>query len=130
MCTHNLCFGAKIRKIDIPLHTPVSLYKSGALHGHVFLMIQNFKPLTIFYAFTAWFMSDLFGNHIVCFLMTWLKSRRLCYTRKICVDLNVGFPMIWLKLYHFCKMSHGVRKPTILVSDHVRQKKTVRPIKE
>ena len=28
-CTHNLCFGAKIRKIGIPLHTPVLLYKSG-----------------------------------------------------------------------------------------------------
>ena len=27
--THNLCFGAKIRKIGISLHTPVSLYKSG-----------------------------------------------------------------------------------------------------
>ena len=27
--THNLCFGAKIRKLGIPLHTPVSLYKSG-----------------------------------------------------------------------------------------------------
>ena len=27
-CTHNLCFGAKIRKIGIPLHTPVLLYKS------------------------------------------------------------------------------------------------------
>ena len=26
--THNLCFGAKIRKIDKPLHTPVLLYKS------------------------------------------------------------------------------------------------------
>ena len=28
---HNLCFGAKIRKktTGIPLHTPVSLYKSG-----------------------------------------------------------------------------------------------------
>ena len=25
--THNLCFGAKIRKIGIPLQTPVSLYK-------------------------------------------------------------------------------------------------------
>ena len=23
MSTHNLCFGAKIRKIGIPLHTPV-----------------------------------------------------------------------------------------------------------
>ena len=27
--THNLCFGAKRRKIGIPLHTPVLLYKSG-----------------------------------------------------------------------------------------------------
>ena len=41
--THNLCFGAKIRKIGIPLHTPVLLYKSGVLrgysiHGRVFLM--------------------------------------------------------------------------------------------
>ena len=27
--THNLCFRAKIRKIGIPLHTPVLLYKSG-----------------------------------------------------------------------------------------------------
>ena len=30
--THNLCFRAKIRKIVIPLHTPVLLYKSG-VHG-------------------------------------------------------------------------------------------------
>ena len=27
--THNLCFGAKIRKIGIPLQTPVFLYKIG-----------------------------------------------------------------------------------------------------
>ena len=27
------CFGAKIRKISIPLHTPVSLYKSGIQGG-------------------------------------------------------------------------------------------------
>ena len=46
--THNLCFGAKIRKIGIPLHTPVLLLKSGVcggggytFHGHVFLMRQN-----------------------------------------------------------------------------------------
>ena len=31
--THNLCFGAKIRKIGIPLHTPVFLYKSGVQGG-------------------------------------------------------------------------------------------------
>ena len=32
-CTHNLCFGAKISKIGIPLHTPVLLYKSGVQGG-------------------------------------------------------------------------------------------------
>ena len=31
--THNLCFGAKIRKIGIPLQTPVLLYKSGVQWG-------------------------------------------------------------------------------------------------
>ena len=29
MSTHNLCFGAKVRKIGISLHTSVLLYKSG-----------------------------------------------------------------------------------------------------
>ena len=29
MSTHKLCFGAKRRKIGIPLHSPVLLYKSG-----------------------------------------------------------------------------------------------------
>ena len=29
MSTHNLCFGAKIRKIGIPMHTPVLLIKVG-----------------------------------------------------------------------------------------------------
>ena len=36
MSTHNLCFGAKIRKIGIPLHTPVLLYKSGVQGGILF----------------------------------------------------------------------------------------------
>ena len=31
--THNLCFGAKIRKIGIPQHTPVLLYKCGVQGG-------------------------------------------------------------------------------------------------
>ena len=31
--THNLCFGAKIRKIGIPLQTPVFLYKTGVYGG-------------------------------------------------------------------------------------------------
>ena len=34
--THNLCFGAKIRKIGIPLQTPVLLYKSGVQGGILF----------------------------------------------------------------------------------------------
>ena len=29
MSTNNLCFGAKIRKIGLPMQTPVLLYKSG-----------------------------------------------------------------------------------------------------
>ena len=33
MSTHNLCFGSKIRKIDIPLHTPVLLYKNEVQWG-------------------------------------------------------------------------------------------------
>ena len=33
MSTHNLCFGAKIRKIGITLHTPVLPYKSGVYRG-------------------------------------------------------------------------------------------------
>ena len=33
MSTHNLCFGAKIRKIGIPMYTPVLLYKSGVQGG-------------------------------------------------------------------------------------------------
>ena len=31
--THNLCFGAKTRKIGIHLHTPVLLFKSGVEGG-------------------------------------------------------------------------------------------------
>ena len=31
--TNNLCFGTKIRKKGIPLHTPVLLYKSGVEGG-------------------------------------------------------------------------------------------------
>ena len=32
---HNLGFGGKIRKIGIPMHTPVLLYKSGVLGVYV-----------------------------------------------------------------------------------------------
>ena len=30
--THNLCFEQKIRKIGLPVHIPVLLYKSGGIH--------------------------------------------------------------------------------------------------
>ena len=33
LLVHDLCFGAKIRKIGIPLHTPVLLYKIGVQEG-------------------------------------------------------------------------------------------------
>ena len=43
MSTHNLCFGAKIRKIGIPLYTPILLkqkwdIRGYSLHRYVFLM--------------------------------------------------------------------------------------------
>ena len=52
MSNHNLCFGAKIRKIGIPMQTLVLLYKSGvlgghSLHGNVFLMPSTFGLLNI-----------------------------------------------------------------------------------
>ena len=43
--THNLCFGAKIRKIGIPLQTPVLLYKSGVFKG-VFIARTCFPDVT------------------------------------------------------------------------------------
>ena len=33
MGTHNLCFGANIRKIGLPLHTPVFIYIKVGLRG-------------------------------------------------------------------------------------------------
>ena len=39
-----------------------------------------FHPLAIFYACTGRFVSDLFGNHIVGFLMTQLKSIYFLFT--------------------------------------------------
>ena len=46
MSTCNLYFGAKIRKIGLPPHTPVLLYKcavQGGIHynGHVFVMMTT-----------------------------------------------------------------------------------------
>ena len=33
MSTHNICFGSKVRKLGIPLHTPVFLYRCGVEGG-------------------------------------------------------------------------------------------------
>ena len=35
--THDLCFEAKIKKIGIPLHAPVLVYKSGVQGGIYFM---------------------------------------------------------------------------------------------
>ena len=43
--THNVCFGAKIRKIGIRLHTTVLLYKHG-VHGGIYYMEKFRKILT------------------------------------------------------------------------------------
>ena len=42
--THNLCFGTKIRKIGIPLRTPVLLYKIGGFKG-VFILRTCFPDV-------------------------------------------------------------------------------------
>ena len=42
MSTNNLCFGAIIRKIGIPLHTPVLLYKIG-VRGWVYFTRTCFR---------------------------------------------------------------------------------------
>ena len=44
--THNLCFEAKIRKIGIPLQTPVLLYKSGVYCTDIFFLVNVSKELT------------------------------------------------------------------------------------
>ena len=36
MSTHKVCFGSKIRKLGIPLQTPVFLYKSEVEGGYTF----------------------------------------------------------------------------------------------
>ena len=50
MSTQNVCFGSKIRKLDIPLQIPIFYIQVGfkgvhvhILHGHVILMNLHFK---------------------------------------------------------------------------------------
>ena len=45
MSSHNLCFGAKIRKIGIPLYTPVLLYIKVGFQG-VFLARTCFPDVS------------------------------------------------------------------------------------
>ena len=42
------CFGAKIRKIGIPLHTPVLLYESGVQWGIHYTDMPNFSKNPIY----------------------------------------------------------------------------------
>ena len=56
-----------------------------ALHGQYnssSTYILNFEPLSIYCACKTCFLSDLFGNHIIRFLMTWL----------ICVPILLTMP--------------------------------------
>ena len=43
--THNLCFGGKIRKIDIPLHTTVLLFKIGVQGGILYVDMFSFTRM-------------------------------------------------------------------------------------
>ena len=47
MSTHNLCFGAKIRKIGIPLHTPVLLYKMVYITWTCFPDVVRKQPVAV-----------------------------------------------------------------------------------
>ena len=54
--THNLCFGAKIRKIGIPVYTPGLLYKSGV--QWVYITRTCFRDV---YDFTLIFCLEMTG---------------------------------------------------------------------
>ena len=75
-CTHNLCFGAKIRKISIPQHTPVLLWgiRGYRFHGHVFLMIfsEILKDLDVFEEQKKKALTDSSGAILI--LMNYLMS--------------------------------------------------------
>ena len=75
--TYNLCFGAKIRKIGIPLHTPVLQYKSGVQGG---ILYTNM--------FSWW---NMFINGKSC-LIPLVKS-------KIC-SLYVFQILVWCCMYY------------------------------
>ena len=44
MSTHNLCFGAKIRKIGLPLHTLVLLHETGVTWYNGVFITQTCFP--------------------------------------------------------------------------------------
>ena len=100
MSTHNLCFGAKIRKIGIPLHTPVLLYKSGVqggytLHGHVFVMISITQA--------SMCLSWLFSAAIRIFIhLSLLSGQTLCEISTTVNSITKG-----AKRDPFCRDYHG-----------------------
>ena len=78
-------FWSKIRKIGLPLHTPVLLYKSGVqggytLHGHVFLMLLRLAHAALSLISKIW--PALYSRSNIRALTIW---RRLRYAD------NVGF---------------------------------------
>ena len=63
--THNLCYRTKIRKIDIPLYTPVLLYIKAGYKG-VYISRTCFPDVTG--AVSAFRRSDLTNNLIISFV--------------------------------------------------------------
>ena len=63
-----------IAKGTLSLAVTAKLISAFCFHYKDSKVIKNFQPLTIFCACTAWFVLDLFKNHIVGFH----KSRLIC----------------------------------------------------
>ena len=79
--THNLCFGAKIRKIGIPLHTPVLLYKSGVQRGiHIHVM-------------SPWYGSGRFGFHF--------REIGVYFREIMCRHLKCAILHVFMQHHHF-----------------------------
>ena len=88
--THNLCFGAKIRKIVIPMHTPVLLYIKCCSMGytlHVFVMIAHmqiavflmkwliFHNVLVQYKDKLWFCNNSFNFRLLTVKITYLTTQ-------------------------------------------------------
>ena len=52
MSNHNLCFGAKVRKIGIPLHTPVLFFIIKVGYERVYISGTCFLDVLVIFVFT------------------------------------------------------------------------------